>query len=288
MPMWIQQIQPELVGEVDNLPNRLRIEGLSRGLTEEQCEALIAALPRKLATCGCFLDRLTGLWRYEFGEPHRIGNELIWGAHIWLPVPVLYDVLQCARSRLTPEKLAAYLALLVRPGKHLDHLAEMFPISRVAPELPVQHEVAGFGQGNRTVDWVIGSIQQRHVILDVKRRLADFLGQMEQISAQGAVPPEHDVGLLFRSVESKFLASDPDSRLQGAWIVTDIKQEQAELRATFDGLDPTKVHFAILGDKEADVYLLTRRPEDRQFIIGLLGLTESDRFVFTRASVASR
>jgi hypothetical protein len=284
MPMLIQQIQPELVGGIDNLPNRLRLEAVGHGLTEAECDALVATLPPELAACDCFLDRLTGLWRYEFGEPHRVGNELIWGAHMWLPVPVLYDVLQCARSRLPPEKLAAYLALLARPGKHPDHLAEMFPVLRIAPGLRVRHEVAGFGQGNRTVDWVIGPVEQRPVILDVKRRLADFFGQMEQIAAEGAVPPEHDVTLLFRSVEGKFQASDPADRLQGAWIVTDIKQEQAELHAAFDGLDPAKVHFAILGDKEPDVYLLIRRPEDRQFIIELLGLTESDRFIFTRAA----
>lgn len=92
-------------------------------------------------------------------------------------------------------------------------------------------EVAGLGVGNRTVDWAIGPADNRRVLLDVKRRLADFILQM---SADGNTPPEHDVGLLFRSVEGKFLPADPGSTLQGVWVMTDIKQDEAKLRAAFD------------------------------------------------------
>jgi hypothetical protein len=120
------------------------------------------------------------------------------------------------------------------------------------------------------------------VLLDVKRRLADFIAAVGELSADEAAAPRHDVGLLFRSVENKYLQSDPDELLQGAWIVTDIKQSESELQAAFNALDARRVHFAILGDTEQDVWLLTRRPEDRPFLIQLFAVSESKRFVFDR------
>jgi hypothetical protein len=46
-------------------------------------------------------------------------------------------------------------------------------------------------------------------------------------------------------------------------------------------LDKTKVHFAILGDWLSDAYVLSRRPEDEQFLRRLFGLAESSRFTFS-------
>jgi hypothetical protein len=282
MALVIENVAPELVGAIDTLPVKLREEAISRRLSETEADALMAALPQELAACGCFLDRLTGLWRYEFGAPHTVGRELVYGTHMWPLLRVLFEVLQCARSRLPPEKLRTYLVSLSDPVRHFAHIPEMFPVLRLAPEVAVEHEMSGFGTGNTTVDWVIGPVGPRRVIIDVKRRLADFLAQMGTTSAAFVAPPEHDVALLFRSVETKLRAADPAEQLQGAWVVTDIKQERAELQRTFDNLDPSKVHFAILGDEQPDVFPLTRRAEDREFLLDLLGLTESERFVFSR------
>ena len=268
---------PEFVAGKSTLLACLREEGLSRGWSEAECDALIAAVPSQLAGCECFLDKLTSMWRYEFGEPHQVGESLVWGIHMWPPVRILFDVLDCALKRLTEEKRAAYFGLLADERKHQEFLAEMFPMLRVDRAIQADHEVAGLGVGNRTVDWAIGPIHNRRVLLDVKRRLADFILQM---SATGNKPPEHDVGLLFRSVEGKFLPADPRSTLQGVWVMSDIKQDEARFRAAFDALDPVKVHFAVLGDAKHDVYLLTRRPEDRNFLLSLLGMTEGTRFVF--------
>jgi hypothetical protein len=158
----------------------------------------------------------------------------------------------------------------------------MFPMLRVLPDIPADHEVGGFGVGNRTVDWVVGTAPERRVLLDVKRRLTDFLDQMEGVAVDGGAAPQHDVGLLFRSVEGKFLPKDPGEQLQGAWIVTDVRQEETELQAAFDALDPARVHFAVFGDERADVCLLTRGTEHRRFLLELFGVHESARFVFRR------
>jgi len=159
----------------------------------------------------------------------------------------------------------------------------MIPAHKVAPAVPVQFEVAGLGVGDRTVDWVIEPEGERSVLLDVKRRTTDFIKQAERIDAEGAAPePDHDPALLFRSVEKKFVSADPHSRLQGAWIFTDIKQDEEQIALAFADLDPSKVHFVILGDWEPDVYVLIRREEDRQYLLDLFRAEPSSRFTFKK------
>ena len=153
-------------------------EGRSRGWSDEDCAALLAIVPPELVSCACFLDRLTGIWRYEFGRPHQVGDSLIWGTHMWAPVPILVGVLACARLRLPPGKLSAYRKLLADVDKHQEGLAEMFPMLRVDPAIPAEYEAQGRGAGSKTIDWAIGPTSGRAVLMDVKRRYADFLMQM--------------------------------------------------------------------------------------------------------------
>jgi hypothetical protein len=282
MTMWIERINPAFVGAKSGLLGCLTAEGRGRGWSDQECEALLAIVPPALLSCACFLDRLTRIWRYEFGRPHQVGADLIWGTHMWAPVPVLFDVLVCARLRLPPDKLSANLKLLTAPEKHQEYLAEMFPVLRVDPAIPAQHEAAGRGAGNRTIDWTIGPVGGRTVRIDVKRRYADFIAQMGA-PMEGAVPaPEHDPALLFRSVENKFVAADPGAVLQGAWIVTDIKQEAAEFEKAFSALDAEKVHFTVVGDHRPDIHLLTRREQDRPYLLDLFRAVPSERFVFSQ------
>lgn len=90
------------------------------------------------------------------------------------PVKVMFDVLDCARRRLPEQKRTAYLGLVADRAKHQEYLAEMFPMLRVSDAIPAEHEVAGLGAGNRTVDWVLGAAGTRRILFDVKRRFADF------------------------------------------------------------------------------------------------------------------
>ncbi len=283
--MLIEKLFPAAIEAISDLPARLRAEGVARGLSEAQCDALVSHLPLQLAQAECFLDRRTGLWKYEFGEPGHVGTKLIWG-HLWTPVPVLFDVIACAKQRLPAKKLAAYMARLASdPGKHLEHLAEMFPLLRVDPLISAEHEVSGRGDGNRTIDWEIGPRGNRMVLLDVKRRFRDFFALMGAALPTDTEPePHHDHALLFRSVEGKFREADPDQVLQGVWISTDIKQEEAELAAAYQNLDGKKVHFAMLGDARPDIHLITRRKTDRAFLLDLFDAVEGERFTFNRGS----
>ncbi len=162
----------------------------------------------------------------------------------------------------------------------------MAPIIRVDPSVPAEFEVSGLSDGNQTIDWVLGPVSGRKVVFDVKRRVADFIKQADQFADDAPeatpAPPDHDPAILFRSVEKKLLSNDPASSLQGVWIGTDIKQDAAKLLAEFEVLDKAKVHFAILGDWERDIYILVRRPEDRQFLLDLFRSIESARFTFNK------
>ena len=80
--------------------------------------------------------------------------------------------------------------------------------------------------------------------------------------------------------EKKFEPTDPNLRLQGVWIITDIKQNEKLLSAAFAELNSNKVHFAILGDWKPDAYVLVRRAEDEQYLRDLFHVEKSARFTF--------
>ena len=176
-------------------------------------------------------------------------------------------------------------ALRGRPGNraHQVTIVEMIPAHKVSADIPLEFEISGLGAGNRTVDWVISPEDGRTVLLDVKRRTADFIRQAELMGGEGAAPePDHDPALSFRSVEQKFVLADPDVQLQGVWIFADIQQDEEFLHNTFAALDAGKVHFAILGDWKPDAYVLARRDEDWQYLLDLFHAEPSTRFTFRR------
>lgn len=281
--MFIEQIFPAVVAQKSTLRERLLVEAKARGMLNVDMEEIISIVPSALIDADAFLDKLTNLWRYEFGVPYDIGKDFVWGAHMWVPVHCLFDALSCARSRLPKGKCIDYLKRLAESSKHQTTLVEMIPGHKVDPAVPVQFEVSGRGVGNKTIDWVIGPHNGRTVLLDVKRRTTDFIKQTERIGGESVAPePNHDPTLLFRSIEEKFESADPNINLQGVWVVTDIKQNENRLSAAFVALSASKVHFAVLGDWKSDAYILATRAEDEQYLRELFHVQESTRFTFTQ------
>lgn len=279
--MLIDQVLPQVVAETSTLRERLIVEAKENGMMEAETASLLAVVPAQLLDAGAFLDKLTTLWRYEFGIPFNIENSYYWGTHMWVPVGNLFIALHCARARLSDTQFNDYVARLSNPEKHQAILVEMIPAQKVDATVPLEFEVAGLGTGNRTVDWVVHPGHGPFVLLDVKNRTADFIKQAEQMAADpSAQVPIHDPALLFRSIEEKFLPADPDVQLQGAWICTHIQQDEQLLGMSFSALSADKVHFAILGDWESDAYVLARRPEDRLLLLDLFRLQPSSRFTF--------
>lgn len=279
--MYIEQVFAAVVGGKDTLRSRFSAEAAKHGLSAEQANTLFSLIPAPLANAGAFLDKMTGLWRYEFGLPYDIAEKLVWGTHMWVPVDNFFASVSSAQARLPANKRTAFLKRLANPDAHQVTLVEMIPAQAIPAAVPMEFEVAGLGAGNRTVDWVIGPHNGRFVLLDVKRRTTDFIAQMEEMKENRAeAPPQHDPALLFRSVEEKFVAADPATRLQGVWILTDIKQDEDRLRTAFTALDENKVHFVILGDWKPDAHVLVRREQDRPYLVELFQLQPSARFTF--------
>jgi len=231
----------------------------------------------------CFLNRIDGLWKYEFGEPYVLKNSFVVGHDMCPSVRDLLAVVHCANKRLSAEKRNYYFERLSNPGKHMDTLVEFSPILRLSEKVTVDFEVAT-GVGNRNVDWLIRSNSlKRLVLVDVKRRIQDILELLNRINRGGTEqPPTHDASILFRSIEEKYASKNPDAQLQGAWIMTDVQQEESEIENAFNSLDESKVHFAILGDWDPGIKLLTRRDEDRQFLFDLFRENSSNRMTFSR------
>lgn len=285
-PMLIERVMPELIGAKDTLLHRLEADAQAAGTSDRDIATIIPALPANLRGARCFQDKLTGLWRYEFGEPFVLkqSRQLLWGTHMWVPVMHLRRGLSCLLTRVPAEKHGAFLSRLDDRQKHLDVLSEMIPAISLTQDVVADFEVAGLGKGNRTIDWRFGPIDGRDILIDVKRRSIDLTRQLDKPTDGEVVQePDHDPAVLFRSVESKLVDADPASRLQGVWVVTDIRQESSQLTDAFQKLGSAKVHFAILGDWERDAHVLVRREEDRTFLRNVLGLREGTRFTFQKS-----
>lgn len=202
----------------------------------------------------------------------------------------LIDVVACAHTRLPQTVFADYLSRLENPTKHTDMLFEFAPVLRLDSTTTAKYEVTGDSPGNKRIDWKIGGQDGFAVLLEVKNREADFIQSVERIQAGertpgGTIPaPDHDTDLLFKSVEAKFLPRPPDRIPQGVWIGSALMQEVRELEKSFLRLDPTKVHFAILGTWDGAVHLITRDGVPRDKIVRLLQVCEVDRLVFKRAN----
>lgn len=279
--MFIEQIFPEVIAEKSTLYERLFAEAKARGVSNADMKKILSVVPKALIDAGAFLDKMTNLWRYEFGVPYDIGKDFVWGTHMWVPVHCLFNALSCAHSRLPKVTCVDYLKRLADPSKHQATLVEMIPGYKVDSAVAIQFEVAGQGVGNQTIDWVIGPHSGQTVLLDVKRRTTDFIKQTERIGGGSVAPePDHDPALLFRSVEEKLAPADPDLQLQGVWVITDIKQNEKRLSTAFAALSSSKVHFAILGDWKPDAYVLVRRADDERYLRDLFHIEKSARFTF--------
>jgi hypothetical protein len=170
-------IQPisAMITKKSTLKQLLYAECMAAGLDVEQSSGMIASVPEPLICAEAFLDKLTGLWRYDFGIPHIIGNTQYFGTHMWVPVTHLFMALRYTNERLPEIKRNAYLARLADISKHHAVLAEMIPALKIDPAMHLEFEVEGLGVGNRSVDWVIQSGSGQAVLIDVKRRVFDFI-----------------------------------------------------------------------------------------------------------------
>ena len=265
--MLVEMSCPAVVGGKMSLEQALLFHAVAAGVPVDQLGTLVGIVPDDILRAECFFDLISNLWRYEYGMPWGLGQQAILGPHVWQPVQNLVEVVRVASHRLGASERHRYMTRLADPHNHEAVLAEFIPIVRLSEDVQCDFEHKT-GVGDRDVDWRLQRPGHRPVLLDVKRRIADILATMGKVAAGergpgGVAPqPDHDVSVLFRSIERKYAPMDPDIQLQGGWICSALKQESGELRAAFDELDGHRVHFAILGGWQRGVDVLARRRVD--------------------------
>lgn len=274
--MIIESIFPQVVGTKSSLVEQLMNDEFIKHEMSVGND-ILSFIPSPLIESEAFLDKMTNLWRYEFGVPYQLDGSLLWGTDMWVPIQNFIPALKAMNLRLNEEQRALYLERLNVPEKHLDVLVEMIPGYKINAGVSAKFEVVGYGNGNKTIDWLIEPLEGKSVLIDVKRRMADLIHNMDN---PDVLPKEeHDHSLLFRSIEKKFNSTNSEEQLQGAWIVTNIKQNYDKLVSAFDDLDPTKVHFAVLGDWRDDVLVLSRSESDKGYISNIFGVSSSTRYI---------
>src|SRR5208337_4746487 len=156
------------IGDLASIPEVFKVITANRGLPTRDATTASNLLPEEIRSSPCFLDKLTRIWRYDFGVPFDLHDKsLVFGTHMWLPVELLFDVLVCANQRLPSEQFANYLLRLANPSKHEDLITEFFPIFRVSSKVATTYEVEGYGEGGTTIDWLLSPLQSIPILIDV-------------------------------------------------------------------------------------------------------------------------
>ncbi len=263
------------------------------GDTRTVADQLIRLLPLNLKSSPAFLLRLTGQWCYEFGDLFdKLPNgKVVFGSEQFPEVEYLYRGLRASERYFSNVELLSYLKRLSNPSKHMETLGELAPLVRIRDDVAPKYEVKGYGEGNRTIDWLFTLSSEVPVLLDVKYRVKDIVTQFGKVILRpgadvGEIPtPDLDPAWLFKDTVEKFRPETPDRCLQGIWIHLHLKQEESALINYFNSLDAGRLHFAILCRWRKESYMLSRQNVDRKLLKKLFDLEESMSFVFTKDSV---
>ncbi|MCJ7507353.1 MAG: hypothetical protein MUO85_01315 [candidate division Zixibacteria bacterium] len=281
------QLPKEMVGDKSTMYDAFLRCAAEHGDDKDYATELFSLLPQALKETPAWFDKLTNLWRYEYGIPYdRMPEEIIIsGTNVHLPVSELYTSVRIANKRLRRDQLLKFLERLSNKEKHCDVLFEMRPIKDVKVNLQTNYEVTGLGIGNTTYDWQVKG-KFINIVFDVKNRTKSLLEHMKQIipdlnrGTANILPSAPNPEDLFKSVENKLKEKCYLGQLQGVWIHSDIKEHEDKLTLYFKKtLNNRKVHFVILSDWKDDAFFLARNILIRSILKKTFGLTESKRFV---------
>ncbi len=244
---------------------------------------LLSSIPNAVTNAVAFEDRLSGVWRYEFGDPINDFGAI--GSHTFPTVELLFKAIKIARDRLTNKDFLKWLSQLFNQSQHLSRLEEIAPIFRLQDDVGVIPDVDG-PKGN--VDWEILVPSLPSIFLEVKLRHVDLADTFDQVRAGRTgqeLSPKYDISFLFVNLEHKFAACNPTERLQGIWIAIWIKQERSELQAAFARLNPSKIHFALIvpqGGSGDSAFLLAQPGVRGEQVLNVFGLKHDSTMMFDR------
>lgn len=287
LPSFPRSVPPEFYDEISTLLVEFqKISERNGGLTVE-AEEVFGFLPAALQQAPVYFCKVTDTWRYEFGLPYnRLPNGVVvFGTNQWSSVERLWQGLHAAKALLDKESFLSIAKNLGKQNKHKDFLVELAPLTRVRREVDVAYEVAGFGQGKRTIDWMFRHNQRTPILLEVKFRvstLIEFLKQVAEGQTESELSSELPVNYkkLFLDVVEKFKPNSPTELLQGAWIEKNVKVNCEAVSQYFAGLDPQRLHFVIFNDGGAEAAILARRKEDKAYLLRFFNLTEVNRVFY--------
>lgn len=280
-------IPPAFVGGKSSLYDQFIEIGRQEGNSKSYSAELLRLLPKDLKETEIWLDKITNLWRYDYGLPFDQLPEdmLVFGTNVSLPVIYLYHSIKLADKHLTRSQLLGFVKRLEDKAKHPDVLFEMRPLLYLSKGFSPRFEVSGFGDENKTLDWSIKG-KGIQLVFDVKNRSRSLIKHLEHTipsmnkGEEKLDSPPPDPKFLFRDVEKKLVEVYPLRRIQGVWIHTDIKEKEDDLISYFrKKLDKKKTHFVILSDWKADGYILTRNWIIKIIIKKVFNIVESKRFV---------
>ena len=184
--------------------------------------------------------------------------------------------------------IAKWLEKLFNPAQHQDILEEMAPIYHLQDNVGVFPERKTSQTNDTDIDWELivpnlpnFFLEVKHRKFDLKQGLIDIISRLPETSQPNK--PTHDTDLLFVNLEKKFEPCKPRDRLQGAWISTSLKQNEAQMRASFNNIHDDQLHFALLvapGAEDNAAYLLARPDIPGQHILDIFNLRHKPEKVF--------
>jgi len=255
----------------------------AQGLTEQEAQEIFVLLPETLKRAPAFKDRLTGIWRYEYGIPYTIGNganqRFLLGTDQAPKVSVLFNGIRALCKHLSYEHLRQFLKRLENREKHLDLLSELDPIMRPVINFVAEYEPNGYASGNRKIDWLIKFEDDCNYLIDVKNRIKGILNFAEEIAQKGksnvqsSAPPPIEV---FKSCEIKFLPVK-QGYLQGIWVLTNVYYDDILLQKFFNDLNDSLIQFAVFTHFEGKARILTKRAEIKSQLMTKFCLVEMEK-----------
>lgn len=255
----------------------------AQGLSGQEAERVFALLPDSLKNAPSFKDRMTGIWRYEYGIPYVVGKgnkeKIVIGTDQAPKVSVLLNGIRALSQHTPYEQLLSFCKKLENKHKHLDFLAELDPLMRPSVDFTADYEPDGYASGNRKIDWLIRFHDGSSCLIDVKNRIRGLIDFFDGINRKGKnnfsdSPPLPDG--VFNSSEIKFLPAKK-GRFQGLWLLTSVYYDDELLKETFYNLDENLMQFTVLTHFEGEARILSRKPEIKSWLIEKFCLNEMKR-----------
>jgi hypothetical protein len=249
------------------------------GTVEKSADDIFQLLPKTLKDSPAFKDALTGIWRYDFGDPYISidGKEIFFGTDQCPPVEWLYLCVCSMEKIMTDSQLSGFLQRLGDYSKHLEALIECSPFLVLNHPADVKYEIVGMGQGNKSIDFYITTSEPPPLLIDAKCRIRELIRKLP-------LNTKPEPSGLFKSLPEKFNPQDPEHCLQGGWIYSVLMYDQDELHAEFDKTDASRLHFAILACWNKKAYVLSRNSEIDRHIRRIFSLPSDDSMIMKKAN----